>query len=1122
MFDFCWLDKLTRFACFCKAAAVNRRRAARRTMPLCVEHLEGRNLLAAVPADIVSWFRAEGDALDFVDGNHGTLQNGTDFAPGLVGQAFRFDGVDDFVEVPDAANLDYAAGAPFSIELWAFRTSTASVQHLLGKRIGISAGDYNYQLPFENVDLPLNTWTHVAHAFDGDMYRVYFNGVLVFMGEVGNRIGRANDATLRIGTSGTAQPFGGLIDELRLYDRAISQAEIQAIVSAGSEGKATFEFAQAQYEVREGEPTAVLTVRRTGNLDSSGSVEFTTVSGTAGQRGILAGRTRVEDFTTTSGTLFFRSRSTVATIRVPIRDDATLEPDESFRVVLSNPTAGAELGAITSAEVILHDNDPTVFFAAASRERSEANAGRSLIEVKLQPASNQTVTVAYAVVGGSATPGTDFTLPGGTLTFLPGETRKFVSLRLINDALYEGDETAIIELSSLTNAFLGSQTRHHVTILDNDPQPPQQEPGSTPDTAVFIDLQTLPRQSFKEILVSNIDKDTFRVHLGAGERLALDVDPSPVGDGQIVIIPGIATSTLVVLAPDKVTELARVGRSAEPDTGVATNNAATLFQATTAGDYYIRLEKATTTISGYRLHFHRLGVSENVPSPELLNVPGPMFAWFDGQDTVGITGPTGYGFTLVGSWQQQVTQSRRSVRSSQTLTLLAGSQFTLRSPQGVELPLIANGPIVITTNSQRWGNVFGVVSTPAINFPVGLGIAPINDLLADAIGSEFLAFGLLSGQWRISLGASTLFDNGSNRNAPVDEMLAGVPYLRQKGPINMTAQLGPVSLNYSVIQTPIEWIFDPGDPMLYVKADKIGDVKEAALAISLHGLIEYVPQDAPNPLVDVGVTQFYGQIYATAKIPFKIGPLPMEVEAEVVLNVDANRDGLLLGDLRDVADVFDILEGDFSEVREILNDIQLGANGTLIMSITPEQEEGSTEPPDTYSMEAGRASVVLDGLEETIWVRAQQGGDVLSPPFLKKLNSSSTIVTEGLINWDGDFLLSSTTTNSLAGITLEYNITITNDGIFARATGSIEWIAKIDYLAGTVSGKAKATIEANIAIEFDGGGAPHTSGSITSSGKLRYQGKNLFSGSIESLVRDKGFRFKFPLGVGNLDLDLFN
>src|SRR3954453_18087668 len=61
--------------------STRRRRAARRTTRLCVEHLESRSLLSAAPAPgLVSWYRAEGDASDFAGGFDGALENGATFA----------------------------------------------------------------------------------------------------------------------------------------------------------------------------------------------------------------------------------------------------------------------------------------------------------------------------------------------------------------------------------------------------------------------------------------------------------------------------------------------------------------------------------------------------------------------------------------------------------------------------------------------------------------------------------------------------------------------------------------------------------------------------------------------------------------------------------------------------------------------------------------------------------------------------------------------------------------------------------------------------------------------------------------------------------------------------------
>ena len=59
-----------------------------------------------LPAGMVSWWSADGHAMDIVDGNDGALQNGATFADGKVGHAFSLDGVDDRVVVPHSGDLN--------------------------------------------------------------------------------------------------------------------------------------------------------------------------------------------------------------------------------------------------------------------------------------------------------------------------------------------------------------------------------------------------------------------------------------------------------------------------------------------------------------------------------------------------------------------------------------------------------------------------------------------------------------------------------------------------------------------------------------------------------------------------------------------------------------------------------------------------------------------------------------------------------------------------------------------------------------------------------------------------------------------------------------------------------
>ncbi len=204
------------------------------------------------PAGLVSWWPGDGNAQDIIGSNDGTPQGGTTFAQGLVGQAFSIDGVDDVVEVPNAPSLSFNTNSPISIDLWAFRTGTNPVMHLIGKRVDCD-GDLNYQMALNTesgeglvfgagfgnevatgIDLPLNTWTHLAGTFDGTTYRFYIDGQSV---AAAGTLGPTHAAPLLIGGSGTCATFEGLMDEVEIFNRALSTSEIQAIFNAGSAGK---------------------------------------------------------------------------------------------------------------------------------------------------------------------------------------------------------------------------------------------------------------------------------------------------------------------------------------------------------------------------------------------------------------------------------------------------------------------------------------------------------------------------------------------------------------------------------------------------------------------------------------------------------------------------------------------------------------------------------------------------------------------------------------------------------------------------------------------------------------------------------------------------------------------
>ncbi len=213
------------------------------------------------PSGLVSWWPGDSNASDIQDSNHGTLQNGAMLAAGKVGQAFSFDGVDDVVLVADAPNLQFGPTSPMTVDMWVFRTSSNPGQHMIGKRTsctgsptegtfqlfldmntgaGLGFGGPSDACACSGQDLPLNTWTHLAGTFDGTTLRLFINGQVA--ATTPGSLGPANTAPLKIGDSGSCgafygQAFGGLIDEVSLYNRALSTNEIQTIYAAGSAGK---------------------------------------------------------------------------------------------------------------------------------------------------------------------------------------------------------------------------------------------------------------------------------------------------------------------------------------------------------------------------------------------------------------------------------------------------------------------------------------------------------------------------------------------------------------------------------------------------------------------------------------------------------------------------------------------------------------------------------------------------------------------------------------------------------------------------------------------------------------------------------------------------------------------
>ena len=206
------------------------------------------------PAGLVSWWSGDRTADDEQGTNNGTLLNGASFRKGMVGPGFVFDGVDDWVKIPNSAELSQTR---ITVDAWVYVTGKlGTYRHIISKDNSLR-GEREYVLGIDISDkfncfvqlgsgeailigattAQLNTWYHVAMTHDGVKLRLYVNGALdSTLDAVGDVVPTSNP----VGIGGNTVPdvfFPGIIDEAQIFSRALTGTEILAIYQAGTAGQ---------------------------------------------------------------------------------------------------------------------------------------------------------------------------------------------------------------------------------------------------------------------------------------------------------------------------------------------------------------------------------------------------------------------------------------------------------------------------------------------------------------------------------------------------------------------------------------------------------------------------------------------------------------------------------------------------------------------------------------------------------------------------------------------------------------------------------------------------------------------------------------------------------------------
>ncbi len=192
--------------------------------------------------------------------NNGTPQGGvTQDATGKINGADSFDGADDFINCGNDESLTSEITNKLTAEAWVYPTALAAsfqdaaAQYHLSRSQGwilrTSENSNRHFTPHVSVKgwykcdgglIPLNKWTHILLTYDGETLKGYFNGEFVCQNTGPSGSLSMTESTTIGSRDGDSEPFPGLIDEVRIYNRSLSAEEIKASYHSGNDSLLTY------------------------------------------------------------------------------------------------------------------------------------------------------------------------------------------------------------------------------------------------------------------------------------------------------------------------------------------------------------------------------------------------------------------------------------------------------------------------------------------------------------------------------------------------------------------------------------------------------------------------------------------------------------------------------------------------------------------------------------------------------------------------------------------------------------------------------------------------------------------------------------------------------------------
>ncbi|MEN6384909.1 MAG: LamG domain-containing protein, partial [Phycisphaerales bacterium] len=208
--------------------------------------------------NLIGWWKFDegsGNTVSDSAGVHNGTLNGPIWTTGKMDGALDFDGINDYVAVPDSPDLDGMEAITLSAWIYPQGWPNSDGGRIISKR---NNNGYSYEFVLDNINnqptivaafycqnpttirspincISLNNWYHVVVTNSGTQQKLYINGVEKASGNVVTGPINATSAPLWFGQmSYWPGPFNGLIDDIRIYNQVLTSQEVSIIYNQGA------------------------------------------------------------------------------------------------------------------------------------------------------------------------------------------------------------------------------------------------------------------------------------------------------------------------------------------------------------------------------------------------------------------------------------------------------------------------------------------------------------------------------------------------------------------------------------------------------------------------------------------------------------------------------------------------------------------------------------------------------------------------------------------------------------------------------------------------------------------------------------------------------------------------